>query len=310
MARKVIIITDPGIDGAFAVALALHDPELDVLALAATPGNVAAEQATHNLHILIDHLDPAKWPRIGEAPAVQFDVNGAALHGPTGLGAVSFPCAPLHHLHPAEKVIVDELHLHKGEVTIVCLGPATVLARVLDREPELPRLVKQLVLMGGSWQEPGNAGPVSEFHFFCDPLSAHQVVHCGAVITLIPLDTMRKALFSPTELLGLPRGETRACQFLRKIVPFGINATAQMYGIEGFHLKDVLGVCYAAMPHAFKTKPMTVDVETRGEHTKGMSVFDLRAQRAPPNVELALEVDLAAVRSYMERIFQIIPSDE
>src|SRR5262249_56574800 len=75
MARKVIIIADPGIDGAFAVALALHDPELDVLALAATPGNVSGEQATHNLHILIDHLDPAKWPRIGEAPAIAFDVN-------------------------------------------------------------------------------------------------------------------------------------------------------------------------------------------------------------------------------------------
>ena len=310
MARKVIIIADPGIDGAFAVALALHDPELDVLALAATPGNVSGEQATHNLHILIDHLDPVRWPRIGEAPAIAFDVNGAALHGPTGLGTASFPCAPLHHLHAAEKVVVDELHLHKGEVTIVCLGPTTVLARVLDREPELPRLVKQLVIMGGAWQEAGNAGPVSEFHFFCDPLSAHRVLHCGAVITLIPLDTMRKALFSPTDLQSIPKGETRACQFLRKIVPFGINATAQMYGIEGFHLKDVLGVFYAAMPQAFKTKPMTVDVETRGDVTRGMSVFDLRPQRLPPNVDLAIDVDLSAMRSYMERVFHCIPSED
>lgn len=309
MARKVIIIADPGIDGAYAVALALHDPELDVLALAATPGNVSAEQATRNLHILIDHLDPAKWPRIGEAPAIQFDINGTALHGPTGLGVNEFPCAPLHHLHPAEKVIVDELHLNKGEITIVCLGPATVLARVLDREPEFPRLVRQLIILGGSLQEAGNAGPVSEFHFCCDPLAAQRIVHCGAVVTLIPLDTMRKALFSPADLLEIPRGDSRACQFLRKIVPFGINATAQMYGIEGFHLKDVLGVCCAAMPQVFKTKPMTLDVETRGELTRGMSVFDLRPQRAPPNVELALEVDLPAVRSYMERVFQSIPAD-
>lgn len=309
MARKIILVTDPGIDGAFAVALALHDPELEVLALAATAGNVKAEQATHNLHVLIDHLDPAKWPRIGEAPAVEYDVNGSVLHGPTGFGSVEFPCAPLHHLHSSDKVIVDELHQHKGEVTIVVLGPLTVLSRVLDREPELPRLVRQLVVLGGSWQEPGNSGPVSEFHFYCDPISAHRVVHCGAVITLIPLDIMRRALFSPAELQSLPTGDSRACQFLRKIVPFGISATAQLYGIEGFHLKDVLGVCFAANPQAFKTKPMTVDVETRGELTRGMSVFDLRPRRAAPNVDLALDVDMAAVRAYMQRVFQNVPRD-
>jgi inosine-uridine nucleoside N-ribohydrolase len=279
------------------------------LALAATPGNVKAEQATHNLHILIDHLDPVKWPRIGEAPPVEYDLDGSKLHGPTGFGSVSFRCAPLHHLHPSDKVIVDELHQHKGDVTIVVLGPLTVLSQVLDREPEMPRLVRQLVILGGAWQEPGNSGPVSEFHFYCDPLAAHRVLQCGAVITMIPLDVMRKALFSPAELQSLPCGDSRACQFLRKIVPFGISATAELYGIEGFHLKDVLGVCYAANPQTFKTKPMTVEVETRGELTRGMSVVDLRPRRGPPNVELALEVDLAAVKSYMQRVFAKMPRD-
>src|SRR5205807_737333 len=138
-----------------------------------------------------------------------------------------------------------------------------------------------------------------EFHFFCDPPAARKVDRCGAPITLIPLDVMRKVLFSPTDLLGLPADTSKACRFLRQIVPFGIAATSNLYGIEGFHLKDVLGVVAVALPGALTTKPMRVDVETRGELTRGMSVFDERPWEAGvPNVDLATEVDGAMVRTY------------
>ena len=76
MPQKVILIADPGIDTAFAIALALHDPQIDVLGLLATAGNVAADQATSNVHILIDQLDPPKWPRLGAAPPVEWDAAG------------------------------------------------------------------------------------------------------------------------------------------------------------------------------------------------------------------------------------------
>ena len=64
MSEKIVLVSDPGIDGAFAVSLALFDPNLEVLGLAATPGNVTAEQATHNVHVLIEQLDPPRWPRL------------------------------------------------------------------------------------------------------------------------------------------------------------------------------------------------------------------------------------------------------
>ena len=70
MVRKIVLVADPGIDGAFAVALALHDPDLDVLGLAATAGNVSAEQATKNVQTLIEQTDPPRWPRLGAAPPV------------------------------------------------------------------------------------------------------------------------------------------------------------------------------------------------------------------------------------------------
>src|SRR5262249_6088510 len=117
-----------------------------------------------------------------------------------------------------------------------------------------------------------------------------------------PLDVMRRLLFSPTDLLELPAPESPTCRFLRQIVPYGIGATSNLYGIEGFHLKDVLGVIALALPQALSTRPMAVDVETRGELTKGMSVVDARRGRTTShNVELAVDVDLHLVREYISQ---------
>jgi inosine-uridine nucleoside N-ribohydrolase len=306
MGHKVILISDPGIDGAFAIALALHDADLEVLALIATAGNISAEQANKNIHVLIEQLDPPRWPRLGAAPTVEYEIDGKRLHGPEGLGGVSFPCATLHHMPHGDKLLAELIRQNPHEVTVVCLGPQTVLARACDLSAELPTLVKRIVCMGGTLHEPGNAGPVCEFHFTCDPPAARKVLRCGAAITLIPLDVMRRVLFSPSDLLGLPADTSKACRFLRQIVPYGIAATANMYGIEGFHLKDVLGIIAVAAPEALRTKPMRVDVETRGELTRGMSVFDERPwEVGMPNVELAMEVDGAVVRSYIEKVLRL-----
>src|ERR1700677_4685125 len=289
MSEKVVLVSDVGIDGAFAVTLALFDPNLEVLGLAATPGNVSAEQATHNIHVLIEQLDPPRWPRLGAAPAIEFDVDGTRLHGPHGLGNTNFPCVPLHHLPAGEKLVADLVRLYPREVTVVCLGPASVLSRAIDICPEFATLAKRIVLVGGSLHEPGNAGPVSEFHFYCDPESARRVIRCDGHLTLIPLDVLRQVLFSPSDLLVL-RTESRAGNFLRQIVPFGIAATSNLYGVEGFHLKDVVGVVAVSQPEALRSRSMRVDVETRGELTRGMTVFDQRPWAAgSPNVEGVLE---------------------
>jgi inosine-uridine nucleoside N-ribohydrolase len=240
---------------------------------------------------------------LGAAPAVEYEVDGVRLHGPGGLGGVSFPCAELHHPHHSDKLIGDLVRLYPKEVTVIVMGPLTVLARALDRDAEIANLVERVICLGGAWREPGNASAVAEFHFYCDPASARQVLRCPAPLTLIPLDVTRKLVLSPTDLLNLPAPDSRTCQFLRQIVPFGIRATASLYGIEGFHLKDVLGVAAAVLQGAISAKPMAVDVETRGELTRGMSVIDARVGVATkPNVDLAVGVDVEAVRSYVERI--------
>ncbi len=305
MARKVIVVSDPGIDGAFALALALHDPDLEVLAVAATAGNVDADQATKNVHIVIDQTDPPRWPRIGAALPAAYEMDGKRLHGPGGLGGVSFPCVQPHHSHSSDKLLNDLVRQNPKEVALVVLGPMTVVARAMDRDPEFGSLIQRLICVGGAWHEPGNASAVAEFHFYCDPPAARQVLKCGAPLTLIPLDVTRKLLISPTELLEMPPPETRTGRFLRQIIPFGIGATSNLYGLEGFHLKDVLGVVAMSLPGALSTRPMVVDVETRGELTRGMSVVDSRPMpEGKPNVDLAAGVDVPAVREYIDRILR------
>jgi inosine-uridine nucleoside N-ribohydrolase len=300
MAQKVIIVADPGIDTAFAVALALHDPDLDVIGLVASAGNIPADRATQNVHLLINAIDPPRWPRLGAALPVQYGIDGTKLHGPDGLGNVELPPVSLHQPTPGDKTIVELVREHPREVTIVVLGPATLLARAFDRDPELPPLVERIVFLGGAWRVPGNATAVAEFHFFCDPEAARLVLRCATPITLIPLDAARKLVFSPTDLLELPAPDSPTCMFLRKIVPYGIRASSNLYGIEGFHLKDVLGVAAVALPTKFTLEPAHVDVEVRGELTRGMSVIDTRpAPGGPPNVDLVTNVDVVGVRDYI-----------
>src|SRR6516164_3853250 len=119
MATKVVLINDPGIDGAFALALALYDPEIDVVGMLATPGNISADQANKNVRIILDQIDPPRWPRLGNAPSVDYGVDGRRLHGPTGLGHTDFPCASPHHVPPSEKVLVELVRQYPRELTVV-----------------------------------------------------------------------------------------------------------------------------------------------------------------------------------------------
>jgi len=307
MPRKVILIADPGIDTAFAIALALHDPNLDVIGLIPTAGNVVATRAAANIQILITQLDPAKWPRTATALPVEYERDGTALHGPDGLGGMTFPVTERHQQQPADKVICELIKDNPREVTIICLGPATAVARAFDRDPDLPSLVDRLVLVGGSWKDPGNAGPVSEFHFQLDPDAVRRCLKVGLHPLVIPLDVTRQFILSPTELLELPNPTSRTCQFLRQIVPHGIRASSHLYGIEGFHLKDVLGVAAVALPGSITAEEQSMDIETKGDLTRGMLVVDVRMSAGRPNGLIGVNAAIGEIRQYVDRILRQAP---
>lgn len=308
MARKVILIADPGIDTAFAIALALHDPGLDVVGLIPCAGNVSADQATANVMILIDQLDPAKWPRTASAIPVKYPIDGTALHGPGGLGGVNFPVSTKSQYPTGDKALIELIRQHPREITVVCIGPLTTLAHALARDQEIAPMIDRVVAIAGTYDVPGNAGPRSEFHIAVDPESARAVLSAGLHPTVIPLDVTRQLVLSPTELLELPNPESRTCRFLRQVVPYGIRASSNLYGIEGFHLKDVLAIAAVALPGSVGVEDKAVDVETKGELTRGMLVVDERVSGAsPPNVHLATEAAIGEIRQWMERILKQSP---
>jgi inosine-uridine nucleoside N-ribohydrolase len=303
MTRKTIIIGDPGIDTAFALALGLFHTELDVVAVAATAGNVTAEQASENVHNIIEHLDPDRLPRIGQALPVTFEPFGKTICGTNGLCGLALPPANKLHGHPADKVIVEEARKHHHGIHAVVLGPTTVLARAIERDPEITIHLKGVVVVGGVIQEQGDAGPVSECHFHADAHSARKVIHCGVPLVMIPLDISRRFAFSPAELHELLAGDSSATNLLRRMIPGGMRSSAEHCGIEGLILPDLAGICWLLWPQLFTTKLRVMDIETSGELTRGMCVIDSRPGRKTPNVELVVDADMVSIKAELHKSF-------
>ncbi len=304
MARKVILDVDPGIDDAVAVALALCDPRLDVVAVTAVAGNVDAQQATRNVQTIIEQLDPPRWPRLGAAspPDRQPDVDTRHIYGSDGLGESNFAVAELHHQHPSEKLIADVIRGAPQEVTLIALGPLTNVARAFARDPALAEMLTQLIIMGGTVSGPGNVTPAAEFNMYFDPKAARAVFHSSASMLLVPLDVTSQVIWRYDFLEQLPSDASRRGRLLRRILPFAFRSHHLELALEGVHLHDVVALAAAPHPELFVTELMGADVEVAGELTTGTTIFDRRVVRQwRATMEVATEVDAAAVMDYVSR---------
>jgi purine nucleosidase len=304
MARKVIIDCDPGIDDAVVLCMALFDPRLAVMAVTAVEGIVSARQASTNVQAIIDQLDPPRFPRVGAATAVEDApaVDGTRLHGQDGLGNSSFTISQLHHQHPSDKIICDEVRAAEDEVTILCLGPLTNVARALKRDPELGTLINRIVIAGGSVSVGGNVTPASELNMYCDPVSARSVFRSGTTKTLVPLDVTREVALNFDIIEELPPQSTRAGALLRRILPFAFRAHHQELGLEGVRLHAAVALLSVVQPELFHSEEMAGDVEIRGDLTKGATIFDRRAKTYwRDNMEVVTEVDTVAIADCIVR---------
>ncbi len=304
MARKVILDVDPGIDDAIAVCMALFDPELEVVAVTAVGGNVAPQQATRNVQAILSQLDPPRWPRVGAATAPEHGLptEGRRLFGADGLGGVQFEVAELRDPHPSEKVICDEVRAAPEAVTIVALGPLTNIARAFVRDPQMPSLVGQVLIMGGAVSGPGNITPAAEFNIYCDPQAARAVFLSPSTKTLVPLDVTNRVILTLDVLDQLPDETTKVGRFLRKILPPAFRVYRQEFGLEGIRAHDAVALAALTHPELFTLVGMAGDVETMGELTTGATVFDRR--RVPAwrhNLAVAMDVNKAGVIDYIVR---------
>lgn len=304
MARKVIIDCDPGIDDAVALCLALFDPRLDVQAVTAAEGHISAERANLNVQTLIEQLDPPRYPRLGAASpdenAPRVDMR--RLQGEDGLGNLDSAVSQLHHQHPSEKVICDEIRAAPEQLTIICLGPLTNLIRAFQRDPALATLVNHVIIAGGASNGIGNITPAAEFNMFYDPLSAQAAFKAPATKTLIPLEVVRQVAFTLDFTDQLPSETTRAGRLLRHILTFAFRAYRQHLGLESLLLQGAVGVAAALHPELFETEELAGDVETTGTLTRGATIFDRRSNRQwRPNMAVATAVDAVAVKDCILR---------
>ncbi|MGY8767932.1 MAG: nucleoside hydrolase [Pirellulales bacterium] len=304
MARKVIIDCDPGIDDAVALMIALFDPRLEVVAVTSTAGNVSAEKASRNLQALIEHLDPPRRPRIGigSGPLMAPPVDVSHLNGHEGLGNVNLAVSSLHQKHVAEKIIIDEIRAAPDQVTILALGPLTNIARVLQRDPMIAPQIGQLVIRGGSVSCVGDVTPAAEFNCYFDPQAAKDVFLSKTTKTLIPLEIAQRVRFTIDLLDELPRQESKAGQLLHEMLPFAFRSYRQELGIEGIYLKDVIALVALLQPELFSTTAKAGNVETSGEITNGVTVFDRRISRDwKLNMDVATSVEVSAAKDCVIR---------
>jgi purine nucleosidase len=308
--RKVIMDTDPGTDDAMAILLALNSPELDVKALTVVAGNVVVEQGLENALKLVSLAGrcDVRVARGAEHPLVRKLTTAEFFHGENGLGDAELP-APACRAEPhfAPDLIIELVHQYPHEITLVPVGPLTNIALAVAKDPSIVPLVKEVVLMGGGISG-GNVTATAEANIYNDPEAARVVFEAGWPLTMVGLTVTEKTLFTRADLSQLAKTYGPENDFAVGVLRFMVDLGAKL-GADGTPMHDPLAVGAVIDRSLITTQDLRVDVETRGEHTRGETVASrhnssdrkvLRGNRysidgvekVRPNVHVAVDSDV------------------
>lgn len=302
--KKVLIDCDPGIDDSFALLLCFK--HLDVVGVTAVGGNTALKYTQRNARYLAQitgHMDTPVHAGYPE-PMMTTLTRAEDVHGSQGLGSVQIeePVKQLNEGHAVDFII--DTFMNHDDVSLITLGPLTNVAQALLKEPKLKERIPEILVMGGSVTS-GNFNGCAEFNIYVDPEAAKLVFESGIPIKMVGLNLTRQNLMSYDELERIKKLDTEVGKFASKILEFSLGAG------YACNLCDACTVVWYIDPSIIKKSiKMHVDVETKGEFTRGMTVCDYRSyisnrpeidierekvQRDHPgiheNVEAAMELD-------------------
>ena len=339
----ILIDCDTGIDDSLALLYAVASPDCEVVAVTCTGGNVDARQVGENTRAVLELAGrPDVEVAMGrETPLARALVTTPETHGPRGIGYAELPAPkmPLSQRYGPD-VIVQEARRRPGEVMLVTLAPLTNVAIALIREPGLPRLLRRVVIMGGSYRSPGNTAPTTEWNVSVDPESARIVFEAfgsgagrgpgggpdsaaeGLAArpnrpTALGLDVTEQARMLPEHLVELaaragcePDGRRSdgsvdpIVRYLADALRFYMEFHSRYDGFYGAFIHDPLALAAALDPTLIRTEPLTVDVELGGRLTTGETVADWRrVWGRPPNVDVAVAADAARfMAQFIERV--------
>jgi len=307
---RIILDTDPGIDDALALFLALASPEVQLEAVTTVSGNVPVEYTTRNALALLELTGRTEIPvaRGCDRPLLGSPATAAEVHGDNGLGGMVLP-EP--RLQPVEKhaidVIIEKVMAAPGEITLVPIGPLTTIALALRHEPRLAQAVREVVIMGGALRVPGNITPSAEFNIYVDPHAAHAVLHAGWPIRLVTLDTTTRTLLQRELVERLASGGSPVTALMKGMVDYYCDVFGGARGISAIQMHDPLCLAAAFRPDLLTWEEAYVDVELTGTLTLGETVgfFALpnRPLPHPANVLASVDVDAQSfIELFLERI--------
>ncbi|MDE2977917.1 MAG: nucleoside hydrolase [Acidobacteriota bacterium] len=269
---KLVLDCDPGLDDAVAILVAAH--HADLIGITTVAGNVGINRTTRNALAVtqIAGLDVPVHRGAGK-PLAGEHVDGSRIHGDTGLGNAVLP--DLDRPEASDDAVaylcdaarsVDDLHL-------LAIGPLTNVALALRRDPDLRRHLAGLTIMGGS---AGNITSVAEFNIWADPEAAAVVFEKAAPVTMVGLDVTNQVAFGAGETARMRAAGTPAADLAADVTDFLRDRFRQYVGQSVAPLHDATAVIATTHPHLFERSRHPVAVEVRGEHTRGMTVADLR----------------------------------
>ncbi|WP_425147746.1 nucleoside hydrolase [Deinococcus sp.] len=291
--RPVILDGDPGHDDAINILLAHASPELAVLGVTTSYGNVALERTTRNALVTLALIGSHTPVYMGaDRPLLVPRLSAESVHGQTGLDGplLPSPAREAEALHAA-LFMIEAVRARPRQVSLLPTGPLTNLALALRLAPDIAPLIREIVWMGGSL-DVGNWTPAAEFNALCDPHAAQIVFSSGVPLTMFGLNATHQAIATPARIapfrgLGTPVGEVVA-----ELLEFFAEHHRERYGWDGGPLHDPLTSAYLIAPELFGVQPMYVEVDTSGGPSSGRTNCDLwRVTGRAPNANVAVTVD-------------------
>jgi inosine-uridine nucleoside N-ribohydrolase len=309
MPQKIIIDTDPGIDDAMAIFFAIASPDLEILGLTTTFGNVSVDQATTNALNLVEMVDNSIPVARGvSVPMVQAPLSFPDfVHGSDGFGNVNLPAPKGKAIDlSAAEFIVKTILENPHEVTLIAIGPLGNLAKALALEPGIAKLVKKVVIMGGTILETGNVSPVAEANIYGDPHAADIVFSADWRVHMIGLDVTHKVTMRDDLQARIRDKNPNYGQFLYDAGRFYADFYKASRSADGCFVHDASAVAYAINPDLFQAIDGPVRVATEG-FAKGQTILKRAGYTYPENhwdvvtdSSVCMEVDEAALLSLYE----------
>lgn len=294
--RPIIIDTDPGIDDALAIAIALFSEELDVKLITTVAGNVGLDKVTYNAQRLLKYFEREDIPIAmgADTPLIRAYEDASNVHGKSGMEGFDFAeptVAPIKEnaVDAMRKVIMES----DEPITLVPIAPLTNIALLLKTYPEVKKNIKEIVLMGGSATR-GNKGVMSEFNIALDPEAAHMVIHSGVKLTMVGLDVGLKALVLPQDsetIKDMNKTGAMAYCLFKKYRGGSFQTGLKMY--------DSSAIAYLLAPELFTTEECYLDVELAGSMTAGCTLVDLKGYLGQPaNATVCMDIDPEGFRTW------------